>query len=668
MDSNTTMALLAVAQAVGAAQPWFQAAMKHAASMPVACVAAEATSAEAPGCAFAVMAVAAAAVQQEGADRKDIWEDAAALQFLQQGAGGAAGCSRAERSRLAHRARLYQWKEGVLWRRMPDGSSKLVPPPAERLSIIQRIHCQAGHFGVRRTSHMVLASHWWRTLHADVAAAVRQCEVCDRVRAAFNTQQAELQPLPVEPMFYRWGVDLAGEFPVTTRGHKYVMVAVEHFSKHVELIPLRDKTAAETAAAFTQVLCRFGAPAEVVSDGGGEWQAEFDQLLASCFVDHRVTSPHHPQANGLSERVVQVVKRGLRKLCETKRTAQWDEQLPWVALGYRCSRQSSTGHSPYELLYARQPVFPSAVQRKLQEPVDFDSADAAAESILRRAEVLRERMPIAAANLKAAQHRDTLRYAQLRSKGYLPKVAEYKVGDYVYLRKLKQGSSLTIQARPLVLRIKQVKSAGVVVLQDKAGQESTQQVSQLAPCHLPGLDGTLDKVLLGRDQAAECVVCGVSDDGHVFMFCDHCNTGWHTYCCTPPLQEVPEEHFLCERCRAAGVQLDDLLREEQAREARGPGIELFPGADMRRRDERAHALHGHLITKRVGRGRVWGVVSFKGVAFRPAYFKLLFADGTVDDGVSHRMVTTGKAYKLQPVGQRAPAGVRVPAPEAVQVL
>jgi hypothetical protein len=152
------------------------------------------------------------------------------------------------------------------------------------------------------------------------------------------------------------------------------------------------------------------------------------------------------------------------------------------------------------------------------------------------------------------------------------------------------------------------------------------------------------------------------------MFCDHCNTGWHTYCCTPPLQEVPEEHFLCERCRAAGVQLDDLLREEQAREARGPGIELFPGADMRRRDERAHALHGHLITKRVGRGRVWGVVSFKGVAFRPAYFKLLFADGTVDDGVSHRMVTTGKAYKLQPVGQRAPAGVRVPAPEAVQVL
>jgi hypothetical protein len=91
-------------------------------------------------------------------------------------------------------------------------------------------------------------------------------------------------------------------------------------------------------------------------------------------------------------------------------------------------------------------------------------------------------------------------------------------------------------------------------------------------------------------------------------------------------------------------------------------------ADMRRRDQRAQALHGRLITKRVGRGRVWGVVSFKGVAFRPAYFKLLFADGSVEDGLSHRMVAASKAYALQPEGRQAPAGVSVPAPEAVLVV
>ena len=133
-----------------------------------------------------------------------------------------------------------------------------------------------------------------RTLHADVAEVVRRCAVCDRVRATFDSQQAELQPLPIEPMFYRWGFDLAGEFPVTAKGHKWVMIAVKHFSKHIELLPLPDKTPEETAAAAAQILCRFGAPAELVTDGGGEWGRKFHELLEFCFVDHRVTSPFHP--------------------------------------------------------------------------------------------------------------------------------------------------------------------------------------------------------------------------------------------------------------------------------------------------------------------------------------------------------------------------------------
>jgi hypothetical protein len=506
-------------------------------------------------------------------------------------------------------------------------------------------------------------------MHAEVAAVVRKCGVCDRVNASFGSQQPQLQPLPVEPMFYRWGFDLAGEFPVTQRGNKYVLVAVEHFSKHIELIPLRDKTTAETAAAAAQVLCRFGAPAELVTDGGGEWEGEFDQLLTSCFIDHRVTSPFHPQANGLSERIVQVVKRGLRKLCEQQVSTQWDEQLPWIALGYRCSKQSSTGFSPYEMLYARQPVLPGAVQARLVEPLVFDGGEGAqkqaAASILSRAELLKQRMPVAANNLKAAQHRDCQRYAQLRSKGYLPKIAQFLPGDFVYLKRGGAGSTLVPKARPLILRVKEVTRSGVVVLQDKAGVQYSQQPSQLAHCHLPDLDGTIDRTLQGVDQSAECVVCGTPDDEPLFMFCDSCNLGWHTYCCTPPLAQVPDGHFLCERCRAAGVTLADLQESEQQRQVllQQPGMpDLFPLADKRRRDEAAAALHGRLVKQRQGRQWVWGVLVFKGALSRPQYFKVLYADGRVEDGVSHHLVTKGKQYSLQAAGAKLPAGVVVPAP------
>jgi hypothetical protein len=467
-------------------------------------------------------AVAAVTEQQEGSSR-DIWEDQGALFYLREGRYQQ-DSSRAEQNRIAHRARLYSWQQNQLFRKLPTGSLKLVPPIDSRTSIISSIHQQAGHFGVKRTADLVAASHWWRTLHTDVAKVVSSCAVCDRVRSSFNSIQPQLQPLPVEPMFYRWGFDLAGEFPVSARGHRWVFIGIEHFSKHVELIPLRSKSPEETAMAAAEILCRFAAPAEVVTDGGGEWEGEFSQLMAQCFIDHRITSPSHPQANGLAERAVQTVKRSLRKLAETKVSTQWDRMLPWVALGYRCSKQSSTRFSPYHMLYGREPVFPSSVQPKFQDSIDLDSPELAAASILQRASVLESSMPIAAANLKAAQHRDTARYLQLRSKGYLPKVAEYRPGDFVYLKR-PVGSTLAIKARPIILRVKRVKESGAVELEDRAGK--TQQVTptQLAPCHLPDIDGAIDRTLRGEDLAAPCTRCSLPDDHHLFMFCDNCNRG-----------------------------------------------------------------------------------------------------------------------------------------------
>jgi hypothetical protein len=118
------------------------------------------------------------------------------------------GLSKKEKCRVQRRVRAYRWQAEELQRRMPDGSWKVVPKPADREGIIQRVHDITGHYGVQRTAQMVLTSHWWRSLHADVADVCRRCQVCDRVRASFGSMQPQLQPLPIEPMFYRWGFDL----------------------------------------------------------------------------------------------------------------------------------------------------------------------------------------------------------------------------------------------------------------------------------------------------------------------------------------------------------------------------------------------------------------------------------------------------------------------------
>jgi len=115
---------------------------------------------------------------------------------------------------------------------------------------------------------------------------------------------------------------------------------VEHFSKWIELVPSPDKSNEGVTYAFlNKVLSHFGAPAEVLTDQGTEFQGEFQVLCDKALIDHRTTFRDHPEADGLTEHVVQTVKRALRKYGLQKgHLGDWDIKSPWLAMGYRFSR------------------------------------------------------------------------------------------------------------------------------------------------------------------------------------------------------------------------------------------------------------------------------------------------------------------------------------------
>ena len=157
-----------------------------------------------------------------------------------------------------------------------------------------------------------------------------------------------------------------------------------------------------------------------MTDQGREFQADFADLLSKSMIDHRTTSAGHPQADGLTERAVQTLKRALRKMvADTADPAGWDVLLHWAALGYRCSVQESTGYSPYYLLYGRHPIVPPAVRERMQDPLAvLGDADALAQQLTERAQLMQQAASMAGQNLLIAQHRDSLRYARVRSGGY----------------------------------------------------------------------------------------------------------------------------------------------------------------------------------------------------------------------------------------------------------
>ena len=305
----------------------------------------------------------------------EIWEDYYSLHFLKFGRHKP-GLTPKEKQRIWKRLKAFRILDGGLQRCLANGSWKLVPPPNLRTDIILQCHRSTGHWGIRRTHYMVGLQYWWYDMWTDIQRVLRTCEECSRVKASFSSPPPTLQPLEITGLFARWSVDLAGPLPLTRRGNRFIMVMIDGFSKQIEVVPLPDKSAASTTYAFVrEVLCRYGACAEVVTDQGSEFQNEFHQMLRSAFIDHRTTSANHPSANGQAERTVQSMKRALEKYAALSVAAEtsWDEYLPYVVLGYRVSVQASLGFSPYELLHGTKALLPSPIRYQFSEHLTLEN-------------------------------------------------------------------------------------------------------------------------------------------------------------------------------------------------------------------------------------------------------------------------------------------------------
>jgi hypothetical protein len=156
----------------------------------------------------------------------------------------------------------------------------VVPPPHEQPNLIQKVHLEFGHFGVKHTYSLLTLHYHWRGMYVQVQDVIARCEQCDKVRISFSSRQLTHSPFPIHGMFYWWSCDLAGELPHTSMGNVYIMIMNAHFSKWIKLVVLSDKSSHNTSHVFSQhVLNRFGACVECLINQG----SKFRWPTWSCF-------------------------------------------------------------------------------------------------------------------------------------------------------------------------------------------------------------------------------------------------------------------------------------------------------------------------------------------------------------------------------------------------
>lgn len=163
-------------------------------------------------------------------------------------------------------------------------------------------------------------------------------------------------------------------------------------------------------------------------------------MMAKFEITHRLASRDHPQSDGLAERMVETLKQGLRRcLLDQAWDLEWDDLLPYVAMGYRMSKQKWVGYSPYFLLYGREPIFPTHLQDFQTDTIDpqHDTPENLSLQLAHRGAILREVMPMAMRNLAIAQQRDQNRFRNVRGGGWAKPKATFVVGDFVMLQQPK---------------------------------------------------------------------------------------------------------------------------------------------------------------------------------------------------------------------------------------
>ena len=112
------------------------------------------------------------------------------------------------------------------------------------------------------------------------------------------------------------------------------MTAIDYLTKWTEARALEKASAEEVAQfIFEDIICRHGCPKIILSDRGTHFVNKVvDNLCENFKIKHQLSSPYHPQTNGLVERFNRTLTETLAKLSEE--TDQWDLQLSAALFAY----------------------------------------------------------------------------------------------------------------------------------------------------------------------------------------------------------------------------------------------------------------------------------------------------------------------------------------------
>ncbi|GJW84784.1 reverse transcriptase domain-containing protein [Tanacetum coccineum] len=249
--------------------------------------------------------------------------------------------------RKARAIRRKSWRfaviNGILYKKSFLGPWLRCVGPLQANYVLREIHkgsCSM-HAGTRTVVAKVLRTgYYWPTMHKDARMLIRACQDCQIHKPIPRNPQQKLTPITSPWPFYKWGIDIAGPFPKGLGKVKFLIVAMNYFTKGIKAKPVATITGNQIKKfVWDNIVCRFGLPGEIISDNGKQFRDDpFKDLCEKLCINQHFASVKHPQTNGLVERANRSLGEGIKARMEA-RSKNWNEELHHFAMAYRIMKK-----------------------------------------------------------------------------------------------------------------------------------------------------------------------------------------------------------------------------------------------------------------------------------------------------------------------------------------
>jgi transposase InsO family protein len=267
--------------------------------------------------------------------------------------------------RIAMMAKSFTLIDGELYKRAASGVLQRCIPIPQGRELLRDIHVgMYGHHAAPRTlvGNMFRQGFYWTTAVADASEIVRICEGCQFYTRKTNLLAHALQTIPITWPFAVWGLDIVGPLRKAPGGYTHLLVAIDKFSKWVEVRPITNLREEQAVAFFTDIIHRFGVPNSIITDNGSQFTSR--KFLEFCDKHHiRVdwAAVAHPQTNAQVEWANNMILQGLKpRIFDrlNKSGRKWLQELPVVVWSLRTTPSRATGFTLFFLVYGVEVVLP----------------------------------------------------------------------------------------------------------------------------------------------------------------------------------------------------------------------------------------------------------------------------------------------------------------------